>query len=229
VLEGGVDSGFFHVTEETFQPRLLRVKGTFRHVHTRQVPLSFESLCDGDVFVLDLGLKIFQFNGSRSGGFEKIKAAEVVEHLKEKREKHIELSVIEQGEPTDDDEEFWQKIGGRGEIKHDDPSSDTLEKKMTELKLLQLNDRHGDFSFTLVAEGHHNIHPDMFHSDEVYLLDKGCEVYIYVGKNANPEEKHRGVVWAQKYIVDIHGGLPLPISVVPESGDPNSLTNIIRN
>jgi len=57
ILEGGIDSGFFHVVPETYPPRLLQVKGCFKHVHTRQVPLTFDSLNDGDVFILDTGKK----------------------------------------------------------------------------------------------------------------------------------------------------------------------------
>jgi len=227
-LEGGNDSGFFHNPDDSWETRLLRVKGILRHLHTRQVPLSYESLCEKDVFILDLGHKVFQWNGVHSTGTERNKAAQVVEHLKEKRLRHIDLVVIDQGEPTDDDEDFWNQLGGRGEIKTEDPDSDIIEKKKTEMKLLKLVDRSGEFSFNLISEGHHNIKPELFHSDDVYLLDEGNEVYIWIGEHASPDEKHRGVVWAQKYIETHHNNIPIPITVIPEGGDQSVLPKLLN-
>ena len=72
---------------EKYEPRLLHVKGTFKtsiswlfeHIVTFdsvsciQVPLSHTSLNSGDVFILDCGLMLYQWNGSKSSGAEKNK------------------------------------------------------------------------------------------------------------------------------------------------------------
>ena len=75
ILDGGVESGFNHVTPETYKPRLLQVKGLKKNVRIRQIELTCASLNSGDVFILDNGLTIYQWNGSSSGIFEKNKAA----------------------------------------------------------------------------------------------------------------------------------------------------------
>jgi hypothetical protein len=62
ILEGGIDSGFNHVEPTTYQPRLLQVKGKGSQIRVTQVPLSHASLNSGDVFILDLGLKIHQWS-----------------------------------------------------------------------------------------------------------------------------------------------------------------------
>ena len=72
-MAGGVESGFKHVKPEEYRPRLLHVKGTMKNVAVREVPLTKDSLNSGDVFLLDLGLKIYQFNGAEASGAEKIK------------------------------------------------------------------------------------------------------------------------------------------------------------
>lgn len=59
ILSGGVASGFNHVQPETYQPRLLHVKGTSKTVRASQVALTRDSLNDGDTFVLDAGLSIW--------------------------------------------------------------------------------------------------------------------------------------------------------------------------
>jgi hypothetical protein len=56
-LPGGVASGFKHVEEESYPERLLHLKGS-RVVRAREVPLASASLNTGDVFILDLGLKV---------------------------------------------------------------------------------------------------------------------------------------------------------------------------
>jgi len=52
---GGVKSGFNHVeTNKSAVRRLLHVKGK-KNVIAREVPLSWDSINDGDVFIIDVG------------------------------------------------------------------------------------------------------------------------------------------------------------------------------
>ena len=71
--DGGVDSGFKKVNRDEYTKRLLQVKGK-RNVRVIPVEISFKSLNQGDVFVLDCGLKIFQWNGKNSSKAERTKA-----------------------------------------------------------------------------------------------------------------------------------------------------------
>ncbi len=57
-LQGGVASGFNHVERDVYETTLLHIKGK-RNTRTKQVPVSVASLNQGDVFILDLGLKLF--------------------------------------------------------------------------------------------------------------------------------------------------------------------------
>jgi len=68
----------------------------------------------------------------------------------------------------------------------------------------------------------------MFHSDDVYLLDKGYTIYIWIGRNSSPGEKRGAMGKAQKFIQKHHGVAPLPITVVPESGDPKVIPRLIH-
>jgi hypothetical protein len=62
LLAGGIESGFKHVKPTEYQPRLLHVKGKV-NVRVVEVPLSCMSLNSGDVFILDAGLNIYQWQG----------------------------------------------------------------------------------------------------------------------------------------------------------------------
>ena len=75
-LEGGVASGFKHVDRDAFTTRLLQVKGR-RNIRVQQVPLRPDSMNSGDVFILDAGRNIYQWNGKGSSKVERIKALQV--------------------------------------------------------------------------------------------------------------------------------------------------------
>lgn len=81
-VAGGVDSGFKHVAPTEYKTRLFQISGNKgKSLVVRQVPLSYESLNSGDVFILDAGLKIYQFNGEKASGQEKHKAMEFCSNL----------------------------------------------------------------------------------------------------------------------------------------------------
>jgi len=77
-----VSSGFKHVEKDVFPKKLFQVKGK-RNVRVMQVELSYKSLNQGDVFILDAGLKIFQWNGKKANKSERAKGLEVVRDMKD--------------------------------------------------------------------------------------------------------------------------------------------------
>lgn len=79
VLDGGCESGFKHVKPEQYQPRLLHFHGDRKGVHVQQVALSSKLLDSSDVFILDLGLKLFQWNGSGANKEERFKAMQYMQ------------------------------------------------------------------------------------------------------------------------------------------------------
>lgn len=67
VMEGGIESGFNHVEDETFRKRLLHVKGGMNTI-VREVPVSWESLNAGDSFILDSGTPVKDKDGNIKTG-----------------------------------------------------------------------------------------------------------------------------------------------------------------
>lgn len=66
VLEGGIASGFHHVKAEEYKHRLLQIRIANKKTIVREVPFTSKSLNSNDVFILDAGLKIYQWNGADS-------------------------------------------------------------------------------------------------------------------------------------------------------------------
>jgi len=96
LLTGGVDSGFKHVKPEEYKPRLLHLKGK-KKIRVTQVDLDRSSLNSGDVFVLDLGLTIYQWNGKKCGPQEKQKGAQMSRALVDERKGRAKAYVFGRG------------------------------------------------------------------------------------------------------------------------------------
>jgi len=223
LLSGGVDSGFKHVEPTKYQPRLLWVKGT-KKIRVTQVDLTRDSLNSGDVFVLDGGLKIYQFNGSKCGPMEKQKGAAICRALKDERKSQPVVYVIEEGDKGADADEFWKLLGGRGNIKtaEEGGSDKEVEKEIASVRrLMHLSDASGKMEFKQVSEGN-GIKKTQFISDDVMVFDSGAEVFVWVGKGASKEEKKNALGYAQKYLTDYKRPSFIPITRVQEAGESES-------
>jgi len=124
IMSGGVETGFKHVKPEEYKPRLLHLKGK-KKVRLTQVDMVRGSLNGGDVFILDAGLHIFQWNGKKAGPMEKQKGAQTAKALQDERKGKPKLTVMEEGDKGEP--EFWKHLGGEGPIK-------TLKKEETTTK-----------------------------------------------------------------------------------------------
>lgn len=95
-LAGGVASGFKKVNRDEYEPRLLHVKGR-RNIRVQQTKISWSSMNSGDVFILDLGLTIWVWNGSQAGRLEKIKGLDVARRIRDEERggsRRAEVKVV---------------------------------------------------------------------------------------------------------------------------------------
>ena len=93
-LAGGVKSGFKKVERDKYEPRLLHVKGR-RNIRVQQCKLSWASMNYGDVFILDMGLTIWVWNGSKAGRMEKVKGLQAATRIRdEERGGRAKLEII---------------------------------------------------------------------------------------------------------------------------------------
>lgn len=111
-LEGGVESGFKHVEPKSYEKQLFIIKGKrYPRVWTKE--LTSNSLNEGDVFILDLGMKLFFWPGKECNVNEKVKGMEVLVNIKNgERGGHPQVFY-----PREDsgaiDAEFWAELGGK--------------------------------------------------------------------------------------------------------------------
>jgi len=213
ILSGGVETGFHHVDVKEYRKRLLQVKGTPKRVVVREVPAHSSSLNKGDAFLLDLGLHVIQFVGSKAGIAEKSKATQLARALDDERGSKVKNSVIGENDNDEPAQEFWKFLGGKAAIKDSD-GDDAGAANLTK-KAFQVHVEGGKPTFKEVKFAKSSLT-----SDDVYVIDTINTIFIWVGKGSNSEEKKLGFCHAQNYL-NQQGDRPktIPIVKVMEGGE----------
>ncbi|KAG5063646.1 hypothetical protein JHK85_004829 [Glycine max] len=183
-LEGGVASGFKKPEEEKFETCLYVCRGK-RVVRLRQVPFARSSLNHEDVFILDTQNKIYQFNGANSNIQERAKALEVIQFLKEKyHEGKCDVAIVDDGklDTESDSGEFWVLFGGfapigKKVISEDDIIPETIPAQLYSIVDGEVKPVEGELSKSLLE------------NNKCYLLDCGAEMFVWVGRVTQVEER----------------------------------------
>ncbi|XP_009767117.1 villin-2-like [Nicotiana sylvestris] len=194
-LQGGIASGFKKPEEEEFETRLYICKGK-RVVRMKQVPFSRSSLNHDDVFILDSKDKIYQFNGANSSIQERAKALEVIQFLKDKyHEGTCDVAIVDDGnlQAESDSGSFWVLFGGFAPIGKKVASEDDIVPEKTPAKLYSITD--GQVS---PVDG--ELSKSSLENNKCYLLDCGAEVFIWVGRVTQLEERKAAIQAAEEYL-----------------------------
>lgn len=194
-LEGGVASGFKKPEEEEFETRLYVCKGK-RVVRIKQIPFARSSLNHDDVFILDTQDKIFQFNGANSNIQERAKALEVIQLLKEKyHEGTCSVAIVDDGklDTESDSGEFWVLFGGfapigKKVISEDDIVPETIPAQLYSIADGEVKPVEGELSKSLLE------------NNKCYLLDCGAEVFVWVGRVTQVDERKAACTAAEDFV-----------------------------
>ena len=213
-LEGGVDSGFRHVEPEVYEPRLLQCKGK-RYPRIFTVPVTAESLNEGDCFVLDLGLQLYTWFGSEANMFEKAKCGEIAQAIKQNdRKMKAKLDFVQEME---DQSAFWEALGGRpASIKPatpDEPPAGTEEERLM-YKLWHVSDDSGAIVTTEVTE--RPLTRAHLNDSDSYILELYDQVYIWQGAQSSAKEKYAGMKIAKDFVKSNNKPAGTKVSRIPQ-------------
>jgi len=215
LLEGGVDSGFKHVEPEKYVPRLLHFKGK-KKVRVTQVDCVRASLNSCDVFVLDCGLKLYQFNGAKCTPFERSKASQMCARLESERN-GAKVHVCDEKQTTIP-KHFWENLGGEGPISAEDKEPPVEEVNVEHKTLWKITDYSVKMSFTQVAKGK-EVKKTLLNSKDVFILDTSAEIFAWIGKGAPVEEKKHALQYGQQYMTNHKRPPFLHLARVIEGGE----------
>jgi len=221
IMQGGVDSGFKHVKPEEYKPKLMHLKGK-KTVRVTEVALSSNSLNQGDVFILDGGLKIWQWNGSSAAIAEKRKAQEVLNGLKEERLGKAKSKILDS---TEDDDDFWKILGGKGKIADAIPDDEKEKEKNAKefvRSIWKLSDESGKLTVEEVASGKGNIKKSCLKSDDVFFVNNHDKLFVWIGKNTSKNEKAMALTYAADFLKGTERPASTPCLRVVEGSEPAS-------
>jgi len=204
IMDGGIESGFNTVKPQEYQPRLMHVKGKNNNVRVSEVKRAVASLNHGDVFILDCGLKLFQWNGKTGGIFEKRKANEVIQGLKKERNGKPTSVVLDN---LEDNDEFWNLLGGKPDSEAKIAAATSDDVKVDHKKqLFRLSDNDGKSAVTLTAveaKGG-NYSRQQLDCKDVFILDAGHTVFSWIGNQTSKNERAGAIKFATDYLTS-HG------------------------
>jgi len=219
IMSGGVDSGFKHVKPEDYKPKLLHLKGK-KTVRVTEVALSSDSLNQGDVFILDAGLKVWQWNGSQAAISEKRKAQEVLNGIKEERLGKAKSKIIDS---TEDDDEFWKLLGGKGKIHDAIPDEEKAAAKAAAefvRSIWRLSDESGKLTVEEIASGKGNIKKSHLKTEDVFFINNADKLFVWIGKGTSKQEKAMAMTYATDFLKGAGRPESTPCLRVVEGNEP---------
>uniref|UniRef100_A0AAY4CLY5 HP domain-containing protein n=1 Tax=Denticeps clupeoides TaxID=299321 RepID=A0AAY4CLY5_9TELE len=200
--KGGVASGMKHVETNSYEvQRLLHVKGR-RRVVAREVEMSWQSFNLGDVFLLDTGKTIIQWNGPESNTQERMKGMILAKDIRDReRGGRAEIGVIEGDAEANSSllMEALTTILGERTINLPCGSTDDNSNIIS-----RVSDADGSMKVTEVAT--RPLVQDLLSHDDCYILDQGgVKVFVWKGKRANKAEKQAAMARALVGFIQMKG------------------------
>uniref|UniRef100_A0A8C7QA99 Villin-1 n=1 Tax=Oncorhynchus mykiss TaxID=8022 RepID=A0A8C7QA99_ONCMY len=202
--KGGVASGMKQVETNTYNiRRLLHVKGK-KHVVAGEVDMSWSSFNKGDVFLLDLGNLIIQWNGPKSNRMEKLKGMTLAKDIRDReRGGRAQVSVVEGDDEKSSEEAMKLMKQHLGETRRDirdciAPDDIVDQKLKSSVKLFHISDAQGNLVVQEVAVK--PLTQDLLNHEDCFLLDQGgTRIFIWKGKKASKTERSESLDKAEAY------------------------------
>ncbi|KAM4024287.1 villin-1 isoform 2-T3 [Anomaloglossus baeobatrachus] len=200
---GGVASGLKQVETNAYNvKRLLHVKGN-KNVLAGEVPLEWNSFNTGDVFLVDLGKLIIQWNGPECNKMERLRGMNLAKDISDReRGGRAQVYVVEGDNEAGSPklmEILMRLLGERREIRGA-ISDDVVDNVAAgAIKLYQVTDSNGNLMVQEVATK--PLTQDLLSHDDCFILDQGgIKIFVWKGKNASKEEKQQAMTRALNFI-----------------------------
>ncbi|XP_019363628.1 PREDICTED: villin-like protein [Gavialis gangeticus] len=188
---GGVASGFKHVETNVYNiKRLLQVKGK-KHVSATEVDLSWDSFNKGDVFLLDLGKVLIQWNGPECNNAEKSRGMALARSIRDgERGGRAQIGIIDNEKDSPDLMQIMKTVLGerRGELRSATPDTKADELQKANVRLYHVYEKDNDLVVQEIAT--RPLTQDLLRHEDCHILDQGgFKIYVWRGTDSSKEEK----------------------------------------
>ncbi|XP_071754784.2 advillin isoform X1 [Centroberyx gerrardi] len=231
--KGGVASGFHHVETNVYNIlRLLHVKGR-KHVTATEVEVSWNSFNNGDIFLLDMGKAIVQWNGPQSNRREKLKAVLLAQDIRDReRGGRAQIGVVEGGDEEDSPElmKVMRAVLGQrtGPLKEAVPDDKPDLAQNSNVRLYNVSDNSGKLVVQEVAT--QPLTQDLLRSSDCYIVDQGgSSVLVWKGKQASKEERRSALSRAVGFIKAKNYPSSTNVEVMSEGGESAMFKHLFKS
>lgn len=199
-LSGGVDSCARHtVVNQDDDCRLLMIKGIKRKIHIQEVPFTWKSVTNDDVFIFEIGPDLFRWKGQAANMFEWLESAYVCSSILE-NEQNGRGQIFNLTSEDEFPVQIIQKLGAA-------PS--TFPKSEISDFQFQANLSKPDL-YKVISDGYicigatPNLNKSMLESTHCYFLDNHDKqnIYIWKGSDSPCSDKVKVVEFAKKFIAE---------------------------
>ncbi|NWI12605.1 VILI protein, partial [Crypturellus soui] len=189
--KGGAASGFRHVETNVYNiKRLLHVKGK-KHISATEVELSWNSFNKGDVFLLDLGKVLIQWNGPNCNIAEKSRGLALARSIRDcERGGRAQIGIIDNEKDSPDLMQIMKMVLGerRGELRDAIPDTKADELQKANVRLYHVYEKDNDLVVQEIAT--RPLTQDLLQHEDCHILDQGgFKIYVWRGRLSSQEEK----------------------------------------
>ena len=158
-----------------------------------QVTCERDSLNQGDAFILDAGTKLYVWLGEACSPFEKANGKLAAETIERTRGGKCQAT-------NEIDDTFWAALGGEGPIKSAAQARAVLPVPAAkgEGVLYKLTDTTGNMTMDEIGRG--DLKADQLTEDDVFIVDTGPVVIVFVGSAASDRERTGAMHSATKFL-----------------------------
>jgi hypothetical protein len=174
-----------------------------------QVEQTAKSLNRYNVYILDCGSSVYQWNGRHAHRLDKAKGLEIATNIKFKeRGGACQIKVIDDTDTPEQDEEmhkfhieFWKYLGGT----ENDSQVQKEDKEFVPFMKIYRISKSNDIRKMITIVPHDNRgnsrpSKDILNSKNAYVVDTGSELYVWVGKRSTSNQRALGLLVAEKII-----------------------------
>nr|XP_026262225.1 villin-like protein isoform X2 [Urocitellus parryii] len=200
--KGGLASDVKHVETNMYNiQRLLHIKAR-KHVSATEVELSWNSFNKGDIFLLDLGMVMIQWNGSKTSISEKSRGLVLTCSIRDReRGGRAQIGIVDDGvEVTDPTHIMEAVLGCRVSSLHAAvPIKSINQLQKANVRLYHVYEKGKDLVIQELAT--RPLTQDLLQEEDCYILDQGgFKIYLWQGRMSNVEEKKAAFSRAVGYI-----------------------------
>ncbi|KAM6176834.1 villin-like protein [Erethizon dorsatum] len=189
--KGGPGSDLKHVETNMYNiQRLLHIRGR-KHVSATEVEVSWNSFNKGDIFLLDLGKVMIQWNGPETSISEKSRGLALTCSLRDReRGGRAQIGVVDDEAEASDLMQIMEAVLGCrvGSLRAAMPNRSINQLQKANVRLYHVYERGKDLVVQELAT--RPLTQDLLQEKDSYILDQcGFKIYVWRGRRSSLQEK----------------------------------------